>query len=124
MPPTLGYLYDALKGYRGDLTAPQALDLLLQDGNALLIDIRAIREKEQSGLPDVPGSASGRLLELEFAKVDAKIRGLLKDATATECELTALQISNLKRVRLWSALRRGLVMGHITVPYMHSTRSF
>jgi hypothetical protein len=42
---------------------------------------------------DVPGSASARTLELEFAVTeDKKIRGLLKDANAVEAKVTALQV--------------------------------
>lgn len=38
--PLFGSVFDLLKGYKGDLTAPQGLDLLLSDGSALLVDLR------------------------------------------------------------------------------------
>lgn len=96
-PPLLGLFGGLFRGYRDDLTPPQALDFLL-DG-AYLIDLRSTREKEAAGVPDVPGSASSRLLELEFATTeDRKIRGLLRDPTAVETKITALQIAALKKV--------------------------
>lgn len=66
-PPLLGAFGGLFRGYRDDLTPAQALDLLLSDGDSVLIDLRSNREKEGSGIPDVPGSASSRLIELEFA---------------------------------------------------------
>lgn len=57
------------------------------------------REKEASGLADVPGGAKGKLLEVEFAFTeDKKLRGQLRDASAIEAQITALQIAALKRI--------------------------
>lgn len=57
------------------------------------------REKEASGLADVPGGAKGKLLEVEFAFTeDRKLRGQLRDASAIEAQITALQIGALKRI--------------------------
>jgi hypothetical protein len=50
-------------------------------------------EKEASGLPDAPSSASGKLLEVEYAAIgDRKLRGQLRDAGGIEAQVTALQV--------------------------------
>jgi hypothetical protein len=57
------------------------------------------REKETSGLADVPGGAKGRLLEVEYAATeDKRLRGQLRDPAAIEAQVTALQIAALKRI--------------------------
>jgi hypothetical protein len=49
------------------------------------------REKEASGLADVPGGAKGKLLEVEFAFTeDKKLRGQLRDANAIEAQVRRL----------------------------------
>eukprot|EP00878_Enallax_costatus_P000403 GHUV01000492.1.p1 GENE.GHUV01000492.1~~GHUV01000492.1.p1 ORF type:complete len:402 (+),score=171.48 GHUV01000492.1:78-1283(+) len=98
-PLLLGGVFGSLRGYAGEVTAAQALDLVANDGSAVLIDIRTEREKEASGLADVPGGAKGKLLEVEFAFTeDKKLRGQLRDASAIEAQITALQIGALKRI--------------------------
>ena len=48
------------------------------------------REKEASGLADVPGGAKGKLLEVEYAFTeDKKLRGQLRDP-ATRAEAMSL----------------------------------
>jgi hypothetical protein len=49
------------------------------------------REKEASGLADVPGGAKGKLLEVEYAFTeDKKLRGQLRDANAIEAQVRRL----------------------------------
>jgi rhodanese-related sulfurtransferase len=48
-------------GYAGELSAAVALDTVVNDASAVLIDIRPAREKEASGVPDVPGAASSKV---------------------------------------------------------------
>lgn len=43
-----------------------ALDTVVGDASAVLIDVRSAREKEASGVPDVPGAASSKV------SIDAK----------------------------------------------------
>lgn len=54
------------QGYRGDLSAPEALNLLRVEGNAVLVDIRPTAEKESSGVPDLPSAVAKKSVELEF----------------------------------------------------------
>lgn len=49
------------RGYAGELTAASALDTVVNEGNALLVDIRTVKEKEASGIPDVPSGGSGKV---------------------------------------------------------------
>ncbi len=39
-PSLLGALFGSLRGFAGEITAAQSLDVLASDGNAVLIDIR------------------------------------------------------------------------------------
>eukprot|EP00879_Flechtneria_rotunda_P001047 GHRR01001184.1.p1 GENE.GHRR01001184.1~~GHRR01001184.1.p1 ORF type:complete len:429 (+),score=162.31 GHRR01001184.1:83-1288(+) len=98
-PVVLGGVFGSLRGFAGEVTAAQALDLVATDSGAVLIDIRTEREKETSGLADVPGGAKGKVLEVEFAFTeDKKLRGQLRDPSAIEAQVTALQIAALKRI--------------------------
>jgi len=98
-PALLGGFVGSLRGYAGEVTAAQALDLLGSDGSTVLIDLRTEKEKEASGLADVPGGAKGKLLEVEYAFTeDRKLRGQLRDPGAIEAQVTALQIAALKRL--------------------------
>lgn len=97
-PSLGGLLAGGLRGYAGDLTPVQALDALANEGSAVLVDVRSAREKEAAGLPEVASSASGRVLEVEFAQTeDRKLRGALRDPAGIELRVTALQVAGLKR---------------------------
>lgn len=96
-PPLFRALLTALRGYAGDVSAAAALDAVVGRGSSVLLDIRSRRDKEAQGVPDLPGGA--RLIEVELASVgDRRLRGSLRDASAAERQLTALQISSLRRV--------------------------
>lgn len=58
---TLDSFLTPCSGFAGQLSAAAALDAVVQEASAVLIDIRSIREKEASGVPDVPGAASGKV---------------------------------------------------------------
>lgn len=97
LPPTLGLAAGVLRGYAGDVSPAGALDALSTLGNAVLLDIRTLKEKESAGVPDLPNA--GKLVELEYASIeDRKIRGLLRDVSSLELKITALQIAALKRL--------------------------
>jgi rhodanese-related sulfurtransferase len=97
-PALGGAIAGGLRGYAGDLTPVQALDALANEGSAVLIDVRSARDKESQGLPEVASSASGRVLEVEFASTDdRRLRSALRDPQGVELKVTALQIAGLKR---------------------------
>lgn len=92
-------LVGSVRGFAGELTAVKALDVINNEGNVVLVDIRTAREKEASGLPDIASSASSKLVEVEYAFTeDRKLRSQLRDVGAVEAAVTALQVSALKRV--------------------------
>lgn len=63
------------------------------------MDIRSARDKDMTGVPDLPGGASSRLVELEFAITENKrVRNQLKNPDEVETKMTAMQISNLKKL--------------------------
>mmetsp|Transcript_28277 Transcript_28277/g.50526 ORF Transcript_28277/g.50526 Transcript_28277/m.50526 type:complete len:407 (-) Transcript_28277:61-1281(-) len=104
-PPVFTGLTALLQGYKGDLSAAAALNMLTSDKSAVLVDIRRTSEKESSGVPDLPSSASNREIELEYAFTeDRKLRGLLANADAVEAQVTALQIAALRRTKKGSPL--------------------
>lgn len=49
------------RGYAGELAPAAALDLLVNDSSAVLVDVRTPKEKEASGIPDLPSGASARV---------------------------------------------------------------
>lgn len=98
-PPVLGLVFGSFRGFAGEVTAASALDLVNKDGNTVIVDIRTEKEKDGSGLPDVPGAASSRYIEVEFALTeDRKLRGQLRDSRSVAAQVTALQISALKKL--------------------------
>ncbi|GFR43580.1 hypothetical protein Agub_g4677 [Astrephomene gubernaculifera] len=98
-------LFGAMRGYAGELTAAVALDTVVNDASSVLIDIRPAREKEASGVPDVPGAAANKVLEVEFAALeDKKLRSQLKDPGYIESQTTALQIAALRRINTASKI--------------------
>jgi len=104
-PPLLGALAGALQGYRGDLSAPAALNLISTARDSTLVDIRAVSEKETSGVPDLPGDAAKRLVELEYdVTEDKKLRGQFANPSAVESKVTALKIAALKRTKRGSPI--------------------
>lgn len=97
LPPLLKLGFGALRGYGGDVSPAAALDALSTRGDTVMVDIRTAREKEATGIPDLPNS--GKLVELEFAAIeDRKIRGQLRNLGALETKITAMQVAALKRL--------------------------
>lgn len=97
LPPVLKASSGLLRGYAGDVTPAAALDALATQSNAVLVDIRTAREKEQTGIPDLPNSS--KLIELEYASIDdRKVRGQLRDISKLELKITGMQIAALKRL--------------------------
>ena len=96
-PPLLRALATRARGYAGDVSAAAALDAAAGSGDAVLIDIRAAADKEAAGVPFLPGG--GRQLDVDFGAVtDRRLRSLLRDPSAVERAVTALEVASLKRV--------------------------
>ncbi|KAI3428061.1 hypothetical protein D9Q98_006445 [Chlorella vulgaris] len=95
-PPLLKAGVGLLRGYAGEISAAAALNTVQSEGNAYIVDIRSLRDKE-AGAPDLPNAS--KLVELEYAAInDRRVRGQLRNATDLEVNVTALQIASLKRL--------------------------
>ena len=96
-PPLLRTLATRARGFAGEVSAAAALDAAAGSGDAVLIDIRAAADKEAAGVPFLPGG--GRLVDVDFGAVtDRRLRSLLRDPSAVERAVTALEVASLKRV--------------------------
>ncbi|XP_022631851.1 calcium sensing receptor, chloroplastic isoform X2 [Vigna radiata var. radiata] len=86
-------------GYSGDLSPKSALELLSEDANAALIDIRSEELRERDGVPDLRRAARFRYASVTPLEVDGSIRKLLKSGRDLEDSLIAVIIRNLKTVK-------------------------
>lgn len=96
-PPLLSGVSYAARGFKGELTAPQALDLLSKE-DYVLIDVRSEKDKAKSGVPNLPRNAKNKFLPLPVEELPGKVRGQLRNVRNVEAEIAALKISFLKRV--------------------------
>lgn len=87
----------AARGYKGDLSAAQVLDLI-SSSNYVLIDVRTEKEKAKSGLPSLPRNAKNKFLSVPLEELPGKLKGQLRNPRKLEAEIAALKISFLKRV--------------------------
>lgn len=96
--PTLTSLFlKSLRGYAGVVSPAISLDKVSTSSQVALIDIRSIREKEGSGIPDFRDKS--KYIELEFASLDdPSVRRELKNIRSLEITMTALQIAALKKI--------------------------
>ncbi|CAN0902490.1 Calcium sensing receptor, chloroplastic [Linum grandiflorum] len=97
LPPVWSVLSFFLRGYQGDLTAAQALDLI-STKNHVLIDIRSEKDKDKAGIPRLPSNAKNKMVSIPLEELPNKLKGLVKNTKKLEAELAALKISYLKRV--------------------------
>ncbi|EFJ26003.1 hypothetical protein SELMODRAFT_98333, partial [Selaginella moellendorffii] len=96
-PGILSSLGIAARGYKGDLTAPQALDYI-SNSNYFLIDVRSEKEKSKSGTPSLPNKAKRNFTAIPIEELPSNIRSQLRNPRTVEAELGAIKISALKRV--------------------------
>ncbi|PON37009.1 Rhodanese-like domain containing protein [Parasponia andersonii] len=96
-PPVWSAISFNLRGYQGELTPAQTLDLI-STKNYVLIDIRTENEKDKAGIPRLPSSAKSKLIAIPLEELPSKLRGLVKNAKKLQAEIAALKISYLKRV--------------------------
>jgi len=97
-PSVASLVIKGLRGYAGSVSPAIVLDKLsTSPGNVAVIDIRSVREKEASGLPDMRDKS--RYIQLEFASLeDGRVRRELKNVGKLEVTMTALQIAALKKI--------------------------
>ncbi|KAM7279856.1 hypothetical protein ACFE04_006990 [Oxalis oulophora] len=85
------------RGYKGDLTPAQTLDLISTQ-NYIMIDIRSEKEKDKTGVPRLPSSAKNKMISIPLEELPSKLRGLVKNVKKVESELAAIKISYLKKI--------------------------
>ncbi|CAN6457367.1 unnamed protein product [Victoria cruziana] len=97
LPPIGSAISFSLRGYKGDLSPAQTLDLICSQDH-LLIDIRSEMEKNKAGIPRLPSSAKNKLISVPLEELPSKIRSIVRNSKKVEAEIAALKISYLKRV--------------------------
>lgn len=97
VPSIFSTIAFSVRGYKGDLTPAQALQLLTKQ-DYVMIDIRTEKEKSKAGIPSLPRSAKNKLLSIAVEEFPNKLRSLLRNSKKVEAEVAALKISYLKRL--------------------------
>ncbi|XP_054806864.1 calcium sensing receptor, chloroplastic [Prosopis cineraria] len=97
LPPIWSLVSFNLRGYKGELTPAQTLDLLCTQ-NYIMVDIRSEKDKNKAGIPRLPSSAKNKMIAIPVEELPSKLRGLVRNAKKVEAEIAALKISYLKKV--------------------------
>ncbi|XP_042496447.1 calcium sensing receptor, chloroplastic [Macadamia integrifolia] len=107
LPPVWSVISFGLRGYKGELTPAQTLDLL-STRNHLLIDIRSEKDKNKAGVPRLPSSVKNKMISVPLEELPTKLKGLVRSVKKLEAEIVALKISFLKRINKGSNI---VIMG-------------
>ncbi|KAF3437939.1 hypothetical protein FNV43_RR20695 [Rhamnella rubrinervis] len=97
LPPVWSAISYSLRGYKGELTPAQTLDLVSAK-NHLLIDIRSEKDKDRAGIPRLPSNAKSKMVAIPLEELPGKLRGLVRNVKKVEAEIAALKISYLKKI--------------------------
>ncbi|CAH8271940.1 unnamed protein product [Arabidopsis lyrata] len=97
LPPVWSAISFNFRGYKGDLTPAQTLDLLCTK-NYLMVDIRSEKDKEKAGIPRLPSNAKNRVIAIPLEELPNKVKGIVRNSKRVEAEIAALKISYLKRI--------------------------
>ncbi|OVA06443.1 Rhodanese-like domain [Macleaya cordata] len=97
LPPIRSGISYSLRGYKGNLTPAQTLDLISTQ-NYLMIDVRSEKDKNKFGIPRLPSSAKNKMISIPLEELPSKIKGIVRNTKKVEAEIAALKISNLKRI--------------------------
>jgi len=97
-PGFLGFLGGLNKGYRGDVNAVDAFQMVEAD-DANIVDVRSDSEKNV-GVPDLPNRYRDHYLDVGFARdwLTPDVMRLSKDSKELECKATSTVIADLKRL--------------------------
>ncbi|XP_059640026.1 calcium sensing receptor, chloroplastic [Cornus florida] len=96
-PPIWSAVSFSLRGFKGELTPAQTLDLM-STKNHLMIDIRSEKEKDKAGIPRLPSGAKNKMIAIPLEELPSKLRSLVRNVKKVEAELLALKISYLKKI--------------------------
>ncbi|PUZ53521.1 hypothetical protein GQ55_5G057800 [Panicum hallii var. hallii] len=86
-------------GYSGDLSPESALELLKNDGKAVLIDVRPEDLREKDGVPDLRRGARSKYASVASPEIKGPIKNMLKGGRDVDDALLAVVIRNLKLVK-------------------------
>ncbi|KAJ0048889.1 hypothetical protein Pint_16378 [Pistacia integerrima] len=67
LPPIWSVITFSLRGYKGELTPAQSLDVITTK-NYVMIDIRSEKDKDKAGIPRLPSSAKNRMISIPVSK--------------------------------------------------------
>ncbi|XP_038896074.1 calcium sensing receptor, chloroplastic [Benincasa hispida] len=96
-PPIWSAISFNFRGYKGELSPAQTLDLI-SSSNYFLIDIRSEKDKDKSGIPRLPSSAKNQSIAIPLEELPNKLRGIVRNVKKLEAELSAIKISYLKKL--------------------------
>lgn len=96
-PPIWSAISFNFRGYKGELSPAQTLDLI-SSSNYFLIDIRSEKDKDKSGIPRLPSSAKNQSIAIPLEELPSKLRGIVRNVKKLEAELSAIKISYLKKL--------------------------
>jgi len=98
-PGILSGLLSLNKGYKGNLDALDALQLVEKTAGSL-VDVRTENEKENSGQPDLPRQFRNCYLDVGYARdwLTPDVLKLSKDKSVLECKATSTVIADLRRI--------------------------
>lgn len=96
-PPIWSAISFNFRGYKGELSPAQTLDLVTAQ-NYILIDIRSEKDKDKAGIPRLPSSAKNKMIAIPLEELPSKLRGLVRNVKKVEAEIAALKISYLKKI--------------------------
>ncbi|KAH6801763.1 calcium sensing receptor [Perilla frutescens var. frutescens] len=103
IPPVFSAISFNLRGYQGDLSPAQTLDLM-STKNYILVDIRSEKDKNKAGVPRLPSSAKNKLISVPLEELPSKVKSLVRSVKKVEAELVALKISYLKKINKGSSI--------------------
>ncbi|KAM0926006.1 hypothetical protein ACQ4PT_003858 [Festuca glaucescens] len=95
----ISYWLFAYGGYSGDLTPESTLELLKNDGKAVLIDVRPEDLRVKDGIPDLRRAARSKYASVASPEINGPTKNLLKGGSDVDDALVAVVIRNLKLVK-------------------------
>eukprot|EP00238_Polyblepharides_amylifera_P011558 CAMPEP_0196578958 /NCGR_PEP_ID=MMETSP1081-20130531/13597_1 /TAXON_ID=36882 /ORGANISM="Pyramimonas amylifera, Strain CCMP720" /LENGTH=411 /DNA_ID=CAMNT_0041898367 /DNA_START=60 /DNA_END=1293 /DNA_ORIENTATION=+ len=95
-PFAFRFISASQRGYADNLRPAQALDFILKDSNAVIVDLRIESEVNSKGLLDLPQSARSQLTIMERPVLT---KGKFTKTAATESEMAAVMLSAMKTVK-------------------------
>lgn len=97
LPPLWSAVSFNFRGYKGNLSPAQTLDLVSSQ-NYVLIDVRSIKDKNKAGVPRLPNIAKSKMIAVPLEELPGNLKGLVRNVKKAEAEIAALKISYLKKV--------------------------